>query len=211
MRTSVLSRALLGLLAAEPMSGYGLARLFERTLARAWPARHPQIYPALAELEEHGLLRVIETGPRRRKTYAVTEDGIAEVQRWLRESAPDRTVRNESILRLFMLWLLDSPEAINFFDDEIESHRQRLAGLEETLADDERQRREHGTAQGGIAFCASLALEWGIRYEREYLAWATQARDRIASGAKAWDDARERRLGQREATAQPPPANRATS
>ena len=102
MRTSVLSRALLGLLAAEPMSGYGLARLFERTLARAWPARHPQIYPALAGLEEHGLLRVIETGPRRRKTYAVTEDGIAEVQRWLRESAPDRTVRNESILRLFM-------------------------------------------------------------------------------------------------------------
>jgi DNA-binding PadR family transcriptional regulator len=208
MRTSVLSRALLGLLAAEPMSGYGLARLFERTLARAWPARHPQIYPALAELEEHGLLRVIETGPRRRKTYAVTEDGIAEVQRWLRESAPDRTVRNESILRLFMLWLLDSPEAIAFFDDEIESHRQRLASLEETLADDERQRREHGTAQGGIAFCASLALEWGIRYEREYLAWATQTRDRIASGAKAWDDARERRLGQHEATAQPPSADR---
>ena len=78
VRTSVLSRALLGLLAAEPMSGYGLARLFERTLARAWPARHPQIYPALAELERQGLLRVDETGPRRRKTYAVTEEGIAE-------------------------------------------------------------------------------------------------------------------------------------
>jgi DNA-binding PadR family transcriptional regulator len=201
MRTSVLSRALLGLLAAEPMSGYGLARLFERTLARAWPARHPQIYPALAGLEEHGLLRVIETGPRRRKTYAVTEDGIAEVQRWLRESAPDRTVRNESILRLFMLWLLDSAEAIAFFDDEIESHRQRLAGFEETLADDERQRREHGTAQGGIAFCAALALEWGIRYEREYIEWATQTRDRIAAGANVWDDVRERRLRRPEANA----------
>jgi DNA-binding PadR family transcriptional regulator len=200
VRTSVLSRALLGLLAAEPMSGYGLARLFERTLARAWPARHPQIYPALAELEEAGLLRVAETGPRRRKTYAVTEDGVAEAQRWLRETAPDRTVRNETILRLFMLWLLESSEAIAFFDDEIESHRQRLVGFEQTLADDERQRREHGTAQGGIAFCAALALEWGIRYEREYIQWATQARDRIATGAKAWDDARERRLGGREAS-----------
>lgn len=200
MRTSVLSRALLGLLAAEPMSGYGLARLFERTLARAWPARHPQIYPALAELEEAGLLRIVETGPRRRKTYAVTGDGVAEAQRWLRETAPDRTVRNETILRLFMLWLLESSEAIAFFDDEIESHRQRLAGFEQTLADDERQRREHGTAQGGIAFCAALALEWGIRYEREYIQWATQARDRIATGAKAWDDARERQLGRQEAT-----------
>jgi DNA-binding PadR family transcriptional regulator len=200
MRSSVLSRALLGLIAAEPMSGYGLARLFERTLARAWPARHPQIYPALAQLEEQGLLRVSEIGPRRRKTYAVTEDGVAEVQRWLRETAPDRTVRNETILRLFMLWLLDSQEAIAFFNDEIGSHQQRLAGFEETLADDERQRREHGAAQGGIAFCASLALEWGIRYEREYIEWATQARDRIASGANAWDDARERRLGQHKAT-----------
>lgn len=91
------------------MSGYGLARLFERTLARTWPARHPQIYPALAELESHGLLRVASTGPRRRKTYAVTGAGVAEVQRWLRDTRPDRTVRNETILRLFMLWLLDSP------------------------------------------------------------------------------------------------------
>ena len=72
-----------------------------------------------------------------------------------------------------MLWLLESPEAIAFFDEEIESHRQRLVGFEQTLADDERQRREHGTAKGGIAFCSSLALEWGIRYEREYIEWAT--------------------------------------
>ena len=191
---SVLSRALLGLIAAEPMSGYGLARLFERTLARAWPARHPQIYPALASLAKQRLLRVSETGPRRRKTYAVTNEGVEAVQHWLRETAPDRTVRNEVILRLFMLWLLEAREAIAFFDAEIAAHRERLVGFEQTLADDERQRRKHGTARGGPALCASLALEWGIRYEREYIAWATEARDRIASAAKPWNDARGRRL-----------------
>lgn len=193
-RSSVLSRALLGLISAEPMSGYGLARLFERTLARAWPARHPQIYPALAALEEQGLLRVSETGPRRRKTYAVTEEGIETVQRWLRETQPDRTVRNETILRLFMLWLLDAREAIAFFDEEIDAHRERLVGFEQTLADDERQRREHGTARGGPALCAAFALEWGIRYESEYIAWAGDARDRIASDTRAWNAARRRRL-----------------
>jgi DNA-binding PadR family transcriptional regulator len=201
MRASVLSRALLGLIAAEPMSGYGLARLFERTLARAWPASHSQIYPALAELQTDGLLRISDTGPRRRKTYAVTDAGIVEVQRWLRETKPDRTVRNETILRLFMLWLLDSAEAVAFFDDEIESHQQRLAGFEQTLADDQRQRSRHGTAQGGIAFCASLALEWGIRYEREYIDWATHTRNRIAKGGKGWDDARRRRLDQNQTLA----------
>jgi DNA-binding PadR family transcriptional regulator len=194
MRTSVLSRALLGLIADEPMSGYGLARLFQRTLARTWPARHPQIYPALAALEEQGLLRVSETGPRRRKTYAVTDEGLAEVRRWLEETAPDRTVRNESLLRVFLLWLLDSREAVAFFDDEIEEHRRRLVGFDETFADDEAQRREHGTATGGPPFCSALALEWGRRYERAYIEWATWARDRIAEGAGAWDADRERRL-----------------
>jgi DNA-binding PadR family transcriptional regulator len=194
MRNSVLSRALLGLIAAEPMSGYGLASLFRRTLARTWPARHPQIYPALATLEEQGLLRVSETGPRRRKTYAVTDEGLAEVQRWLHETAPDRTVRNESLLRVFLLWLLESGDAIGFFDDEIREHDERLVGFEETFADDERQRREHGTAKGGPAFCSTLALEWGMRYERAYIEWAAWARDRIASGAADWDADRKRRL-----------------
>ena len=199
-RVSVLSRALLGLIAAEPMSGYGLTRLFARTLGRTWPAQHPQIYPALAALEEQGLLRVTEEGPRRRKTYAVTADGLDEVQRWLRETAPDRTVRNEAILRVFLLWLLEAEEAVAYFDDEVAEHRQRLDDFERTLADDERQRAAHGTAAGGIPFCASLALEWGLRFEREYIAWATWARDRIANGAQAWDDERERRLPERKAT-----------
>lgn len=185
------------------MSGYGLARLFERTLARAWPARHPQIYPALADLEKQGLLRVSETGPRRRKTYTVTSDGIAEAQKWLRETTPDRTVRNETMLRVFMLWLLDSTEAAAFFDDEVTVHRERLAGFEQTLADDERQRRKHGTAQGGIAFCTSLALEWAIRYEREYIDWAIQTRNRIAAGATGWDKAREHRLSQKNRSTRP--------
>ena len=199
-RVSVLSRALLGLIAAEPMSGYGLTRLFARTLGRTWPAQHPQIYPALAALEEQELLRVTEEGPRRRKTYAVTADGLDEVQRWLRETAPDRTVRNEAILRVFLLWLLEADEAVAYFDDEVAEHRQRLDDFERTLADDERQRALHGTAGGGIPFCASLALEWGLRFEREYIAWATWARDRIANGAQAWDDERERRLPERKAT-----------
>ena len=112
-------------------------------------------------------------------------------------------MRNETILRLFMLWLLDSVEAVAFFDDEIESHEQRLAGFEQTLAEDERQRRQHGTAQGGIAFCASLALEWGIRYEREYIDWARTTRKRIAAGAKGWDDTRERRLDPHTKLAKP--------
>ena len=59
---SILSRALLGLIAAEPMSGYGLTRLFERTIGRAWRAQHSQIYPTLATLEDAEMIRVVEQG-----------------------------------------------------------------------------------------------------------------------------------------------------
>jgi DNA-binding PadR family transcriptional regulator len=201
MRPSVLSRALLGLIAAEPMSGYALARLFERTLARAWPARHPQIYPALAALQEQGLLRISDEGPRGRKTYAVTDAGVSEAQRWLRETAPDRTARNEAILRVFLLWLLQAEEAIAYFDDEIAEHRRRLASFEVTFDEDERQRAEHGTARGGIQMCAALALEWGLRYERAYTDWASWARARIAADMDGWNDVSRKHLRDRDAAA----------
>ena len=191
---SILSRALLGLIAAEPMSGYSLTRLFERTIGRAWRAQHSQIYPTLAMLEDAELIRIVEQGPRQRKTYAVTPAGVNEVQRWLRETSPERPVRNEAILRVFLLWLLDADEAITFFDDEIKVHGQRLEGFEQTLADDEQQRREHGTAHGGIQFTSSLALEWALRYEREYIAWATWAQAQIAERRQGWNKVRKRRL-----------------
>jgi NAD(P)-dependent dehydrogenase (short-subunit alcohol dehydrogenase family) len=42
-----------------------------------------------------------------------------------------------------------------------------------------------------------------IRYEREYVDWARQARNRIAEGAEGWDDARERHLDQHKTMAKP--------
>ena len=191
---SILSRALLGLIAAEPTSGYSLARLFERTVGRAWRAQHSEIYPTLAMLEDAELIRVVDHGARQRKTYTVTGAGVDEVQRWLRETSPDRPVRNEAILRVFLLWLLEADEAIAFFTEEIATHRQRLEGFEQTLADDEHQRQEHGTADGGIQFTSSLALEWALRYEREYIAWATWAQDQIAEHRPGWNRVRNRRL-----------------
>ena len=68
---------------------------FEQSLAYAWPASHSQIYPELARLLEAGLIEQAETGPRGSKTYALTDDGLAEIRRWLRETKPDRRGRSE--------------------------------------------------------------------------------------------------------------------
>jgi len=68
--------ALLGLLAHEPASGYGLTKYFERNVGRyAWHAKHTQIYPELNRLADEGCIEVVEEGPRGRRTYGLTDMG----------------------------------------------------------------------------------------------------------------------------------------
>ena len=102
-----LRHALLGALAEQPRSGYELLKHFEQSLAYAWPASHSQIYPELGRLLSENLIEQAAAGARGSKTYALTDTGLAEVRRWLRETEPDRRVRNDALLRMFFLWLLD--------------------------------------------------------------------------------------------------------
>ena len=103
--------ALLGALADQPRTGYALLKHFEQSLAYAWPASHSQIYPELARLLDDGLIEQTGSGARNSKTYAVTDRGLDEIRRWLRESEPDRRVRSDAALRTFFLWLLEPAEA----------------------------------------------------------------------------------------------------
>src|SRR5688500_17380224 len=106
-----LRHALLGALADRPRTGYGLLKHFEQSLAYAWPASHSQIYPELARLRDQGLIAQTAAGARGSRTYALTDAGLEEIRRWLRDTEPDRRVRNDAGLRIFFLWLLEPEEA----------------------------------------------------------------------------------------------------
>src|SRR5215210_5096175 len=109
--TGTLGHALLGVLAEGPRTGYGLVRHLAQSIAYAWPASHSQVYPELARLREAGLIREGAAAPRGGRVYEVTDAGLEEARRWLRETEPSRTVRDEAALRLFFLWLLEPDEA----------------------------------------------------------------------------------------------------
>lgn len=107
-----LRHALLGLLAEEPASGYDLTRKFERALQRyAWHAKHSQIYPELTKLAGDGLVAVVAEGARGRRTYAITDAGRAELRTWMLNPPDVFVVRNEFVLRLFLLSTLDADDA----------------------------------------------------------------------------------------------------
>ena len=104
-----LPHALLGLLAVAPASGYELTKEFERDLGHyAWQAGHTSIYPELGKLAKRGLIHVTHEGARGAKTYDITADGRAGLRGWLlRPPSEDRVVRNEQVLRMFLISALE--------------------------------------------------------------------------------------------------------
>jgi DNA-binding PadR family transcriptional regulator len=134
-----LRHAVLGLLTMQPATGYELTQKFDNSLSNAWHASHSQIYPELAKLEEEGLAEVVSEGPRRSRTWAVTDAGREELVRWMTEVEPNRSQRNETGLRWFMHGLLEPGDRLPVLERELafaQSERERLdeiAGLIDAL------------------------------------------------------------------------------
>lgn len=166
-----LRHALLGLLAERPMSGYDLTKVFDSSLAYVWSAKHSQIYPELARLRDAGLIRQVAAGARGRKEYAITDAGLTEVRRWLQETSPDRTVRDESFLRVFFLWLMEPAKARDYLRGEEEYHRAKLGRYEEIASSP--------ASEDPASRSARITLEAGIRHERTLVDWAAWALRRL--------------------------------
>ncbi|MGE3286970.1 MAG: PadR family transcriptional regulator, partial [Pseudonocardia sp.] len=169
-----LSHALLGLLAVEPASGYALTKEFEATVGRyAWQAGHTSIYPELNRLAERGLVEVVQEGPRGSRTYAVTPQGRAELRRWLLLPREQRgRVRNEPVLRMFLLSALDPEDAREVLRRTAENTARDAARLRE-LRD-----RVPDEIDGRAGF-GRFALEYGIRATDAAHDWALWASARL--------------------------------
>jgi PadR family transcriptional regulator AphA len=167
--------ALLGLLAEEPASGYDLTKRFERALQRyAWHAQHSQIYPELNRLATDGLVEVVAEGARGRRTYAITEAGRADLRKWMLDPPEVFVVRNEFVLRLFLLSTLDADDARTLLRPVAEESARELATLREAIATaDATAPRGEGPALG------RLVAEYGLRSFQTMHDWALWALDRI--------------------------------
>jgi PadR family transcriptional regulator, regulatory protein AphA len=165
--TGTLGHALLGVLAEGPRTGYALVRHLAQSIAYAWPAGHSQIYPELARLREAGLIRETGSAPRGGRVYELTDAGRDEVRRWLRETEPSRTTRDEAALRLFFLWLVEPEDAEAYLRGEAEHAREVLDELEAIAAQEDPDNPKTRAYR--------VALELGRRSARARLEWAEWA------------------------------------
>lgn len=103
-RTSKTRLAILGMLMAEPMTGYRLREAIAESIGHFWQESFGQLYPTLRELEQQKLVvsdRKSATGGRRIQ-YAITDAGRQALRAWL-ESDPESFASNRSelLLQLF--------------------------------------------------------------------------------------------------------------
>lgn len=169
-----LRHALLGLLVHEPASGYDLARAFEGDLGRyAWHAGHTRIYPELVAMESEGLVAVVATGARGRKTYAPTDDGRAALRAWLMSPSEQGQVRNELVLRMFLLSTLDPQDARRILGGIAEHCAAELERLRPVMAEIDAE-----TAGGPPPF-GRLAGEYGLRQFEAMRGWALWSLERL--------------------------------
>ncbi|MHA6760887.1 PadR family transcriptional regulator [Streptacidiphilus sp. PAMC 29251] len=169
-----LRHALLGLLVDKTASGYDLMKLFDTSLANVWPATQSQVYGELAKLAAAGLLEVSAEGPRGRKEYALTDEGLAELRRWLVDTQPEPPRRSDTLLRVFFLGVLTDEQALAY-----------LRGMAETAAG------EHGALEqleqsiewdgGMLSTNGRLALEFGLRFTAMREEWARWAVEQVAA------------------------------
>lgn len=173
-----LRHALLGLLAERPASGYELTKQFELSLANVWSAGHSQIYPELQRMAARGWVVAGDEGARGRRDYEITADGRAELHRWLTGARPDRSNRNEAMLRVFFLWTLDSHDAVAFLEREADAHRAGMAALERLDA-------AVPWTESGSDLMGRIALEQGMRWSTMMADWATWAAGQLRAGHDA--------------------------
>jgi DNA-binding PadR family transcriptional regulator len=167
----------LGLLAEEPASGYDLTRKFERVLQRyAWHAKNSQVYPELGQLHAEGLIGVVEEGPRGRRTYAITDAGRDELRRWMRTPPEVFAVRNEFVLRLFLMSALEPAEARAMLDRVVAESDAALAELREQV-----DKFDAAAPRGAPLPLGRVVAEYGVRSFQTLHEWAQWARQHIGS------------------------------
>jgi DNA-binding PadR family transcriptional regulator len=186
MATTTLGYAILGLLAREPLSGYDLASRTRERLGFFWQARHSQIYPELARMEESGLVshQVVEQQDRPdKKVYSATEVGLDTLKAWVAEPPAPRAVRDELVLKAYSIWLVDPERALALFREQERQHRERLARYEEIEAWMQKEWGRDLEQIDSPRFASYATLQRGKGYEREYAEWCGWLADLLEKDA----------------------------
>jgi DNA-binding PadR family transcriptional regulator len=118
-----------------PLNGYALNNVFSNETERSWHASTSQVYSELLKMERSGLIQVSERNELGHTSYEITPEGTAEIKHWLQLTDPDHTVRDDSLLRLMTLWVVDDVSARHLAEAELSFQRKRQSLLKQKITE----------------------------------------------------------------------------
>jgi DNA-binding PadR family transcriptional regulator len=126
------SYLVLGLVACGAATSYELKQKVASSVGFMWSFPHSALYAEPTRLVELGLLsEQQEEHGRRRRVYTITDEGRAELERWLREPATDPPqLRDLGLLKLFFSNLTSEADVRALAEAQASAHRKRLAFYE---------------------------------------------------------------------------------
>ncbi|HEY2795437.1 MAG TPA: PadR family transcriptional regulator [Micromonosporaceae bacterium] len=124
---------ILGLLEPEPSHGYELKREYDTLFAdNGRPLSFGQLYGTLSRLERDGQIEVAGATPGDgpdRKRYAITETGVAQVEKWLAEPERPEPMLQATLFVKVVLALLSGRPAATYLDTQRDAHLDRMREL----------------------------------------------------------------------------------
>ena len=114
-RDRKIDMVIMGLLSHEDLTGYDIKKRIDNVIGFFWKGSFGNIYPALAGMEEQGLVRKIESGSkggREKIYYHITSSGLKSVETWLKDDHASNELRYETLLKLYFGGAADRKVAI---------------------------------------------------------------------------------------------------
>ena len=163
------SLIVLGLLdVGGPCTPYELKARTAGSIGNFWSVPHSQLYAEPERLLERGFVEVTrEESGRRRKVYAISEAGRAALRAWTADPAVGRPeLRTPALLAVFL-----GADPREVAERQLPLHEAKLAEYEQLAAGADSAELPPGTPRG-----PRIALEAGIRHEREWVRYWTDVR-----------------------------------
>ena len=171
-----LPHAILVSLLEQAGSGYELAHRFDRSIGYFWAATHQQIYRTLRTMEDDGWVHVdvvAQQGKPDKKVYGVTDDGRAELARWIAEPLTGRgsSVTDSRTRELAVKIRGAAHGDVDALRGQVAALRSERARQLDTYLGFEKRQFPNPSALDGPTLHQYLVLRGGILAEEGSLRW----------------------------------------
>lgn len=165
---------ILGLLSHDPLTGYDIKKQIDGGIRFFWKGSFGSIYPALASLEESGLIQKAENvkneSGRERIYYEITDAGREKLRIWLSDSKSVNDLKYEMLLKVFFGGATDNEMSIATIEEFEKEISRDLAALQVY-----KNNLSHVLDQRDHLFFY-LTVSFGIETYEGYLRWCQDAK-----------------------------------